>query len=248
MIIDCHVHIQTAERDHLETLLAAADRAGVDKLCISSLSRQWTEFPTAEQLQEAAADVLAACAQYPERFIGGVYVSADHVATSLDLIQRCIAGGPCRFIKLWVSQFADDPRLNAIMEYSVALDVPILAHTWIKATGNMTCESTCHHGVNLARRYPKLKLWLAHASGRWEETARIVRDVPNVCLDISGGEPENGIVDCLLSQVGPDRIFFGSDAPGRSFVVQMTKVLSSNVDEAAKQMILGDNVRRWLHV
>ena len=248
MIIDCHVHIQNAEPEHLAQLLAAADRAGVDRLCISSLSRQWSEFPAARQIEEAADDVLDACGQHPDRFIGGVYVSASHVATSLEQIERCIAHGPCRFVKLWISQYADDPRLDPIVERAVALDVPFLAHTWIKATSNMARESTCHNVVAMARRHPRMKIWMAHASGRWEEAARVIRDIPNVAMDVSGGEPEDGIVDCLLKHAGPDRIFFGSDAPGRSIVVQMTKVTSADLSENAREMILGENVRRWLHV
>jgi len=248
MVIDAHVHVLNAEPGHLERLLAAADRAEIDRLCISSLSRQWTEFPTAEQLDEAAADVSAACDQRPDRFIGGVYVSADHGAASLDLMDQFIGRGPCRFVKLWVSQFCDDPRLTPIIERAVELDAPVLAHTWIKATGNLARESTAHHAVNLARRHPNLKLWMAHYSGRWEEAARIIQDVPNLRLDLSGGEPEDGILDCLLEHLPPERIFFGSDAPGRSFVVQMTKVTSAAIDPKTRRRILGDNVREWLHV
>ena len=248
MIVDCHVHIQTAEAPHLEKLLAAADRAGIEKLCISSLSREWSEFPAAGQIEEAAADVLDACERHPDRFIGGVYVSAGHIDASLEQIERCIAQGPCRFIKLWISQFADDLRLEPVIERAVALDAPILAHTWIKATGNMARESTCYNVIEAARRHPKMKIWMAHASGRWEEAARIIRDTPNVALDVSGGEPEDGIVDCLLKHIRSDRIFFGSDAPGRGFAVQMTKVLSARIGEAERAMILGESVRRWLHV
>lgn len=247
MVIDCHVHIVNAEAAHLERLLAAADRAGVDKLCISSLSREWVEFPAERNLEEASEDVLAAC-QCSNRFIGGVYASADHVALSLRLIERGIAGGPCRFVKLWVSQYADDPRLNPIIERCIELDAPVLAHTWVKATGNMTRESTYYNVVNVARRYPHLKIWMAHAAGRWEETGRVVRNCPNVCVDVSGGEPEDGIVDCLVSHLGAERVFWGSDAPGRSPAVQMSKVWSAHIGENEKQMILGGNVRGWLHV
>ncbi|MBI4558442.1 MAG: amidohydrolase family protein [Candidatus Hydrogenedentes bacterium] len=247
MIIDCHVHILNGEDRHLSELLSAADRAGIEKLCISSLGRQWDEFPSEERLEEAAEDALMACAKFPDRFIGFTYVSAQHVNKSLEALERCIANGPCRLVKLWISQFADDPRLDPIIRRAIELDVPVMAHAWIKATGNMTCESTYHHVVNLAQRYPQLRLWMAHCSGRWEEAARVIAPAPNLCLDISGGEPENGIVDCLVKHVPPERIFFGSDAPGRSFTVQMSKVLSASIAERDKQKILGENVQRWLH-
>ncbi|MBI5092540.1 MAG: amidohydrolase family protein [Candidatus Hydrogenedentes bacterium] len=248
MVIDSHVHILNADEAHLTKLLHAADRAGIDRLCISSLSRQWVEFPTADQLDEAACDVLAACERYPDRFIGFTYVSADHVAKSLELLDRCNANGPCRLVKLWISQYADDPRLDPIFARALELDAAVMAHTFVKATGNMSRESTYHHVVSRARQHPQLKIWLAHYSGRWEEAARVIRDTPNVCLDTSGGEPEDGIVDCLLRHIPAERVFFGSDAPGRSFAVQMAKVLSANVTEDQRAKMLGENIRRWLRV
>ena len=247
LTVDCHAHIRTAQDDELRTVLAAADRAGVDKLCISSLGRAWVEFPTEDDLVEANSDVCAAVGKHPDRFIGAVYLSADHVKTGLEHLDRYIANGPCRTIKLWVSQYADDPRLDPLFERIIELDAPVLQHTWIKATGNMQQESTCHHCVNRVKRHPRLNMWLAHCSGRWEEVARIVAPYPNLCIDISGGEPEAGVVECLLKHVGPERVFYGSDIPGRSFVVQMTKVLSADISEKAKQMILGENVMRWIH-
>ena len=248
MIIDCHAHIHDPEDATLDALLEAADRAGVDLISISSLGRQWDRFPDADCLEEAAADVLEACRRHPDRFVGAVYLSADHVEKSLELLDRCIANGPCRSVKLWVSQFADDPRLNPIVERCIELDAPILTHTWIKATGNLERESTCFHVANMARRYPAMKIWMAHCSGRWEESARVVQDCPNVAMDVSGGEPEDGIVDCVVKHVSPERVFYGSDVPGRSYVVQMSKVLSANIGDREKRMILGENIRKWLHV
>lgn len=248
MVIDSHVHILNASDAHLSKLLAAADRAGIEKLCISSLSRQWVEFPTVDQLEEAARDILDACDRFPDHFIGFTYLSADHVEKSLELLERCNANGPCQLVKLWISQYADDPRLDPIFVRAIELDAAVMAHTFVKATGNMSRESTYHHVVNRARRHPALKIWLAHYSGRWEEAARVVRDCPNVCMDTSGGEPEDGIVNCLLKHIPADRIFFGSDAPGRSFVVQMAKVLSANVTEEQRTKMLGQNIRGWLRV
>ena len=227
MVIDCHAHIMNAEEAHLGTLLTAADRAGVDRICISSLSRSWVESPTSEALEEAAQDIIEACEKYPDRFTGATYLSADHIETSLELLERANANGPCRFVKLWVSQFMDDPRLEPIYERAIELRGAVLAHTWIKATGNMRFESTCYHAVQVAQRHPDLRLWIAHCSGRWEEVARIVAPHENLCVDISGGEPEDGIVECLLRHISPQRVFFGSDAPGRSFIVQKSKVLSA---------------------
>lgn len=248
MIIDCHVHILNADDAHLTAMLKAADRAGIDKLCISSLARQWVEFPTAEQLEEAAGDVLAAVERYPDRFVGFTYVSAQHIEKSLELLERCNANGPCQLVKLWISQFVDDPRLDPVFDLAGKLGHAVMAHTFVKATGNMTCESTPQHAVNRVKRHPDVNFWIAHMAARWEEVARIVKDCPNLCIDTSGCEPEDGSVVCLLKHIAPERIYFGSDAPGRSFLVQRSKVLAAGLPPDQEALIMGGNVRRWLDV
>lgn len=246
MIIDSHVHILHAEETHLTALLRDADRWGIDRLCISSLSRVWTPKPDEAALEEAAQDVLAACERHPDRFIGFTYVSAEHVNKSLELMERCVANGPCRFLKLWISQFATDARLTPLYERAIELNAPVMMHTWTKATGNLENESTLHHAVEVSRRFPRLRLWAAHYGGRWEEAGRIAAASPTLCLDLSGGEPEAGILDTLLKRLPAERIFYGSDAPGRTFAVQISKVYGATLLPRQKELILGENIQRWL--
>ncbi|MCX5759706.1 MAG: hypothetical protein NTU83_14620, partial [Candidatus Hydrogenedentes bacterium] len=153
MIVDCHVHILNAEDAHLRTLLDAADRCGIHKLCISSLGRNWTEFPSAGELEEAASDVAEACARYPERLIGGVYVSADHVSTSMELLRRYLQPDGCRFVKLWVSQFADDSRLNPIVACCVERNAPILAPELPWERSCIEAPAICRHAGRLFMFY-----------------------------------------------------------------------------------------------
>jgi hypothetical protein len=246
LVIDCHAHLRTPGGGDPERLLEAADRAGVDRLILCSLGREWMVFPDAATLEQANADIVEVLERYPDRLMGLVYLSADDVALGLEHLNRYIANGPCVGVKLWVSQLADDPRMDPLFDRIVELDVPVLQHTWFKATGNLEKESTAWHCVNRAELHPGLKMWLAHAGGQWEETARIIAPYPNLCVDISGGEPEAGVVDCLLRHIGPERIFFGSDIPGRSLIVQMSKVLSAEIPDGWKEMILGENILRWV--
>jgi predicted TIM-barrel fold metal-dependent hydrolase len=41
-------------------------------------------------------------------------------------------------------------------------------------------------------------------------------------------------------------VIFGSDAAGRSFASQLAKVMGAEVPQAAKNLILGENLRRLL--
>ena len=49
-----------------------------------------------------------------------------------------------------------------------------------------------------------------------------------------------------VRELGEGRVIFGSDAGGRSFSSQMAKVLSADLPDSAKELILGDNLRRLL--
>jgi hypothetical protein len=41
-------------------------------------------------------------------------------------------------------------------------------------------------------------------------------------------------------------VIYGSDFPGRSFASQLAKVYSADLSEAARRLILGENLRRLL--
>jgi predicted TIM-barrel fold metal-dependent hydrolase len=46
--------------------------------------------------------------------------------------------------------------------------------------------------------------------------------------------------------IGADRILFGSDAPGRSYISQLAKVKYADISESDKRKILGENAEEIL--
>jgi predicted TIM-barrel fold metal-dependent hydrolase len=49
-----------------------------------------------------------------------------------------------------------------------------------------------------------------------------------------------------VRELGAERVIYGSDAGGRSFASQLAKVMGAEIPEAARQLILGENLRRLL--
>ena len=49
-----------------------------------------------------------------------------------------------------------------------------------------------------------------------------------------------------VRELGPERVLYGSDAGGRSFASQLSKVDGASIPEAAKKLILGENLKRML--
>ena len=80
----------------------------------------------------------------------------------------------------------------------------------------------------------------------WPRQGQDVVDVPNVCVDTSGGDPESGVVELAVERLGAGRVVFGSDAPIRHFGVCLAKVLGANLPWETKRMILWDNLQKRL--
>ena len=63
---------------------------------------------------------------------------------------------------------------------------------------------------------------------------------------VAGFDPTAGVVEMAVRELGPERVIFGSDAAGRSFASQLAKVMGAEVPQSAKDLILGENLRRLL--
>ena len=67
-------------------------------------------------------------------------------------------------------------------------------------------------------------------------------------VDTSGGDPESTVVEFAVRELGAERIVFGSDAPGRSFGIQLGKVLGADISDETKELILSGNLARLLKI
>ncbi len=248
MIIDCHTHLIAFEgtaQQRAARLLYFADKLGIDVVCLS-LGSSLVCQPTPEEVAEANDFVLDAAGHNPGRIIGFCYVSPAHPEVSLAEMERCVAQGPMRGLKAWVCRRCTDPGMDPICQYAAELEVPLLQHTWRKTVGQMEHESRPSDLAELAARHPHANFLMAHCGGQWEHGINCVPDLPNVFLDLAGGDPERGQTEKAVAVVGAERVVYGSDAGGRSFASQLAKVTGADIPEADKRLILGENIRRLL--
>lgn len=244
MIIDCHVHLMPhggeTQADAVARLLRGMDRLGLDQACVC-LGDRLVVQPDAAELTRQNEWAAATVALAPDRLIGFVYASPNHPEHSLDLIREYRARG-FRGIKLWVCQLADHPGNDPICALAAELALPVLQHTWLKATGNLPTESEPGHLLTLARRHPQVNFIMAHAGGDWERGLRLVQSQPNIVPDTCGNDPEAGFTELAVRLLGAERLVFGSDATGRSLASQMAKVTAAEIGEDDKRRILGGNL------
>jgi predicted TIM-barrel fold metal-dependent hydrolase len=248
-IWDVHCHLagltERTPEQRLARLLEYADRMGITRLCVY-MGMRWSYDPSPAEFRKQNDDVLAAVAGYPDRAFGFVYLNSKYPRESLDELNRCIADGPMVGVKLWVAVHADAPELDPIVERATQLNAVVFQHTWIKITGNLPGESTPMHLAALAARHPDAKLICGHTGGDWEQGIRAVRAHPNISVDLGGGDPVAGITEMAVRELGPERILFGSDAPGRSFASQLAKVHGAEIPDESKRLIFAANLKRLL--
>ena len=154
------------------------------------------------------AVVAGAVKQYPDRFIGLVYLSPNDDLAIMDQFEKGIDQDGMKGVKVhsWFHDYDPGKLLLPVAERCIEMDLPILIHIGGRPdTANVQA---------LLDSYPDLKLILAHAGvpffeQSWEQTKKY----KNVHVDISGPYMSGSLVRKVVKTVGPDKIIFGTDAP-----------------------------------
>jgi uncharacterized protein len=244
MIIDAHCHI-FEERYDVTYLLVRAEKNGIARICISCLgNKSYLPYPDKEDIKQANDTVIKAMEQFPGRVYGFCYLNPMN-SNVIEELDRCVDKGMSG-IKLWIARKAAEKEIFPIVEKSIEYNIPVLQHTWIKSTGNLKDESTPMDVVKLAEKFPEAKIIIAHMGGQWDLTLPVIKYSPNIFTDTCGGFPEQGMVERAVEEIGPERIIFGSDAPGRQFAVQLQKITAAKISRKAKEKILHTNILKLI--
>src|SRR5579864_5716561 len=167
-VLDVHVHPlpgpgpNATLREAADYLISHADRAGVTRMLVSNLGRNFDRTPDPAAFRAANDDCLRIRDLAPERFLAFCYVNPAHIDEALAELERCVGRSGMVGIKLWVAVRASDPRVKSIAEKAVTLDVPMLQHVWDKAGGNEPGESTPADLAILARAVPHARIIMGH--------------------------------------------------------------------------------------
>jgi predicted TIM-barrel fold metal-dependent hydrolase len=101
----------------------------------------------------------------------------------------------------------------------------------------------------LARRYPNVSVFMDHAGRSLEiatKYAPIAAKHPNVTLQLTYTTVTLGAIEYLVSEVGPDKILFGTDSAMRDPRPQVGWLAYANISVAAKKQIFGANFQAIL--
>jgi predicted TIM-barrel fold metal-dependent hydrolase len=227
-VIDCHFHLWTSDEstpekraERAEQLRGEMEIQGVDKLCLIG-----EVGDTIEECREANRTVAKYVEEYPDLFYGWARVDPRLGEEAVAEFRRAVEedgliGLKHHFMPTPVN--ITDEEFLPLAEAAIEMDVPIIAHVMqrLPADQENWDESEAHTEdvLELARRYPDLKLISAHivAGGDAEYRIKNVADQGNVYLDVSGSNCERGFVEMAADRLGVERLVFGTDtwfAPG----------------------------------
>ncbi len=254
MIIDSHIHFDLEVKNKeqaIEGLLHEFQLTGIDKSCImpvignteNGLRYFYASKEDITECTDAACDVLN---KYPGKFYHMVYMNSILPIDFLkEFVKKYILNGPVTGIKLTIQMKASDPRLEPFLSVLEENDVPLLFHCWDKTVEKFRYESDPRDIVCMAKKFPSLRVLVAHVTGCRFKGIQDIRKYPNLLMDTSGSQPEDGFIEYALNNLGPDRVLYGSDYPGRDIATQLARVYSIDMDQETREKILFKNAVRF---
>jgi predicted TIM-barrel fold metal-dependent hydrolase len=145
---------------------------------------------------------------------------------------------------LWVScrdaQGRTDP-VFPVLAFAAERDVPVLIHAFYRTGGNLPGELSPDDVADLAERFPKTKIVMAHLGGQWVQGVRAIKPYHNVWSDVSGSRAYLGSVEHAVKELGATRVLFGTDAFIRNPAAMLAKIAGADVSRADKRRIVWDN-------
>jgi len=223
-LVDVHAHFDHdrcgrsdwAERNARR--LAVGERLGIT-MHVASILGSWgrtspTYFPSVEDLAYANAALRAIVREHPGRVRGYVAVNPNFTAEALEAIDLGLDAGMVG-VKLAASRRASDRLLDPIAAAAAAAGAPVLQHAWQHRRREVANQevSDALDLAALASRHPGARFILAHlgGGGDWAHSLRVLRELPNVWVDLSGSGVDRGMLDLCLETVGVPRLLFGTD-------------------------------------
>jgi uncharacterized protein len=248
-VIDAHDHLahhaNPRWQEHDRQMIDAADKLGIDQMCISILPPERPAKP--ESFRQCNDWTLDAMRRYPNRILGYCFVNPGWGKEALDEVRKRIGEGFIG-VKLYNDYKVSEPVVFPLIELTIELRVPILHHaghtTWLDRAQPRISDGADF--AEAARRYPEAMIICAHicGGGDWEWEIKALRNAASIFLDTSGSVVDEGVVEMGVKVMGADRLLFACD---ESMTASVGRMRGCDIGEADRAKIWGANMQRILN-
>lgn len=249
MIFDSHLHLGIMGSGNKEkvvqTLFDDMKRARVDKTCLMPDPPGYLYFSREDMLEQAET-----LSRMGEKYEGILYpllwINPNLPFDFLKpLIDHYILNGHIIGVKFWIETNARDPRMELLAGYLEKHDIPVLFHCWYKTVQRYYGESDPSDMAIFARKYPSLRILMAHLTGCKFRGVQDIKTCSNVYVDTSSSQPEDGYLAYALQELGADRILYGSDYSGRDMATQIGRIHSIEMSHEDRDKIFCGNALKF---
>jgi hypothetical protein len=232
-IYDTHVHLGVSRHSGrvqtLEQLLEAMDRRGVDRSLV-------IPFPVVEDYRTAHDEIARAVRAHPDRLRGtaSLYPFIPEAEFRQE-VRRCVEELGFCALKLQPQYQALNPVSSSsdfFFATALELGLPVICHTGAGAPYALPSLF-----MMPARKFPDLRIVLAHAGGGLYVSEAIVAATvcPNIYVELSWLTPHQTLA--VLDHVPASRLMMGSDLL-ENLEAEVSKILGLDLPPEAKRDIL----------
>ena len=203
---------------NIEEALECADRAGVYGLGMQGW--YWNDAGLMRLHNDYMADAIQ---RYPNRLKGFISVNPKFGQEALDEIKRCVKLGFSGIGELGPGGNGydfEDPDFLAVLDYARRHGLPVCIHCGEPVGHRYPGKDTTSLAPlpELIKKYPDLKLILAHMGGGlpfYEMNPRYRNAFGNVRYDMAANPLLYDIrsIRAAITMIGSDRLLYGSDFP-----------------------------------
>ncbi len=209
-------------------IIGQADRCGVEKIVIFP-------FPSQALDDENVNEELLEECRKMERFIPYYYIPEDLRPIPAE---KGFRGGKWHWMRGVQDaasnyQVLNDPELDSFIDKSEAINLPIVFEEELSFTETF---------VGKTKTFKIIIPHLGLLGGHPMDFLAAFKDRENVYFDTALSD-QNTIRE-FINVVGAERILFGSDIPFGTMASELNKILSLNISDRERNLILSGNLKR----
>ena len=243
-VIDFHGHVGCWDEfrafDDPDVMLAAMDAVGIDKSCLFNIFH-----PEGVHSNDLTAEFIA---RYPERFVGFAYVSPLKPAGMVAELERAVDQLGLRAIKLYPPYTPFNLNRECwfpIYQFAHDRGLAVISHTGPESTAYP------RYLAEVAPRFPGANFVAGHSGNTPEhrhDAIEAARYCPNFYLETCSTFRIPGVMEELVGGAGASKVLFGSDIPLLDPRPQLGKIITADISDEAKRLVLGENACRLLNL
>ena len=251
-IIDIHTHPvfmeEGRQRSDVKRLVKRSRSFGIQRMVALGDVLVYGPSPSGKQICAINDETARIISYAPDFFVGFCYLNptlGDRAVGSE--VDRCVGGLGFRGLKLEIANNASESCMKPVMQAAEAHDIPVLQHTWSQTKIRLrSMHSDPDDTCLLAKRFPNARVIMAHLTGCGYRGVLAARGIDNLWIDTSGASPEAGIVEHAVSNLGSERVLYGSDLPIRDLPAAIGQVAGAAISAGDRKAIFYGNAAKLL--